>query len=214
MSIDLDITGLRENYRKGELNESGAAQDALLQFRLWFQEAVKSKVPEPNAMQLATVDESGRPHIRTVLLKEIQDSDFIFFTNYDSAKGRHIASNPHVALQFVWLELERQIRISGLAEKISPADSDAYFEARPEASKLGAWASPQSRPITKLDLLRRDTEYKEKFGDRQIPRPQNWGGYRVIPSSLEFWQGRPSRLHDRLLYTIENNEWKITRLAP
>ena len=191
-------------------------QDAIKQFETWWLQAVESKIDEPNAMTLATSSIEGKPSARTVLLKGINSRGFLFFTNYFSRKGKEIEENPFVALLFFWKELERQVRIEGKIEKISEAESDAYFQQRPLESRIGAWSSPQSQVIENREVLQKNVEkYEAIFSDENILRPDFWGGYIVIPERIEFWQGRPGRLHDRLVYIYdENNLWKIERLAP
>jgi len=198
------------------LDEKAAGSDPILFFRKWFTEAEASRITEINAMTLATVDAHNMPHARIVLLKGLDELGFVFFTNYDSAKGHEINANPHVALVFFWKELERQVRIEGHVEKIADAESDIYFQSRPVGSKLGAWASPQSKKIADRNILDLNySKYKEEFSDLYIPRPEHWGGYRVMPGHIEFWQGRPSRMHDRILFSKkETGNWERHRLAP
>lgn len=211
-----DLSKLREEYLKGELLENNINKDPFQQFGLWIQEAIDSHVSEPNAMSVATSTPDGKPSIRVVLLKELNQQGFVFFTNYDSRKGAEIAANPNAAIVFDWHQIERQVRIEGVITKISEEDSDTYFNSRPRGSKIGAWVSPQSQVINgreQLDKLQQQTE--QRFEGQDIPRPTHWGGYILIPTSIEFWQGRPSRLHDRILYSKKsNNEWDIERLAP
>jgi pyridoxamine 5'-phosphate oxidase len=209
-----DIARLRKDYMKGALDDEHADPDPIRQFTRWWDEATRSQLAEANAMTLATADREGRPSARAVLLKGYDANGFVFFTNYDSRKGRELADNPRAALLFFWSELERQVRVEGTVEQVAPVESDEYYRSRPLASRIGAWASPQSEPIpSKTWLLARAAEMGLKHGLNPA-RPPNWGGYRVRPAVLEFWQGRPSRLHDRLLYALEDGAWKRTRLAP
>jgi len=209
-----DIARLRIDYKKGALDEEHADADPIRQFARWWDEAVRSELPEVNAMVLATADANGRPSARAVLLKGFDASGFVFYTNYESRKGRELADNPAAALLFFWAELERQVRIEGRAERVTAEESDAYYRSRPLASRIGAWASPQSEPIPgKAWLLARAAEMGLKHGVSPA-RPPHWGGYRLRPTLLEFWQGRPSRLHDRLSYSLEDGIWKRARLAP
>lgn len=208
------IADIRTDYKRGELDESHAAADPIDQFARWWDEALKSEITEVNAMTLATADASGRPGARTVLLKDFDARGFVFYTNYDSRKGRELADNSRACLLFFWKELERQVRIDGLVEKVSTEDSDAYYASRPLASRIGAWASPQSQPISgKAWLVAKAAEMGLKHG-LHPSRPPHWGGYRVLPEAIEFWQGRPSRLHDRLLYDKRDGQWQRQRLAP
>jgi pyridoxamine 5'-phosphate oxidase len=209
-----NIADIRKDYQLAELNELMTGDDPIAFFHKWFAEAEISKADEINAMTLATVDKTGRPHARIVLLKGADEQGFTFFTNYNSAKGGQLDANPHVAIVFFWKELERQVRIEGQIEKLPGADSDAYFNSRPEASRLGAWASPQSTVINSRDVLDEHfAKYKQEFGSN-IPRPSHWGGYRVRPELIEFWQGRSSRMHDRILFEKKQDNWKKSRLAP
>ncbi|MBY4948834.1 pyridoxamine 5'-phosphate oxidase [Cupriavidus respiraculi] len=209
------LADLRRSYVLGSLNEADVAADPITQFERWFDEALNAKLPEPNAMTLATVDAAGQPSARIVLLKGIDARGFTFFTNYESRKGADIAANPRAALLFHWVQLERQARIEGVVEKVSDAESDAYYASRPLGSRLGAWASEQSREVANRAVLeQREAEFREKFGEAP-PRPAHWGGYRVVPTWIEFWQGRPSRLHDRIGYRREaDGNWRIVRLSP
>ena len=210
-----DLAALRTDYSLKTLDEAQVGRDPLQQFGLWMVEAIHAKVPEPTAMHLATVDASGRPSGRIVLLKGVDPRGFVFFTNYDSRKGRDLAARPVAALTFMWKELERQVRIEGTVEKVSAAESDAYYETRPLGSRIGAWASPQSSVIENRAWLEaRWAELAAQYGE-QPTRPEHWGGYRVTPQRMEFWQGRLSRLHDRIEFTRdEGRGWKIARLAP
>lgn len=211
-----NISHLRKEYRNATLSENEVFQDPIQQFALWFDNAMESKVPEPNAMTLATADKKGRPSARIVLLKGYDAEGFVFFTNYESHKGQELKDNPHAALVFFWHDLERQVRIQGKVKKIKTAESELYYQSRPKESRLGAWASPQSQKIEDRQILE-DTmeELSKTFKESDPPRPDFWGGFRVIPSAIEFWQGRPGRLHDRILYEKSSKGiWKISRLAP
>lgn len=212
----MKLAELRQHYALESLSETDVRPDPVAQFAFWFEEAIASQMLEPNAMTLATASPDGRPSARTVLLKDYGNQGFTFFTNYESQKGVELAANPRAALLFTWLELQRQIRIEGRVEKIEAETSLAYFQSRPRESQIGAWASPQSQVIQSREaLIKREDEVQVKFsGLDKLPLPPNWGGYRVIPEVFEFWQGRLSRLHDRILYTREGEGWKIERLAP
>jgi len=210
-----NIADLRKSYERAALNETESLADPRLQFEQWFQQAIDSEIPEPNAMTLATVSSDLRPSTRVVLIKGVDERGIVWYTNYNSRKGQELAGNPFAALQFHWVELERVVRIEGQVEKISDAESDAYFHSRPLDSRIGAWASPQSEPISGRDVL---VTAAAKYGAQFLlnpPRPPHWGGYRLRPTSWEFWQGRKSRLHDRLRYTIDSDQqWRRERLAP
>ena len=208
------IAQLRKNYTFGQLSETEVPPNPLSLFQLWFDQAVKAQCPEPNSMTLATADAAGNPSARIVLLKGADDAGFTFFTNYESQKGKELAARPHAALLFHWHELERQVRIKGVVERVSPAESDEYFHSRPAASRIGAWASPQSAEIPNREFLEvAEKRFAADFGDKP-PRPEHWGGYRLHPTEIEFWQGRPSRLHDRIHYQLDVAKWRIARLAP
>jgi len=210
-----DPSQLRVDYKRAALSERDAASDPFELFTRWFDEAIAAAIPEPNAMTLATVDAAGRPAARVVLMKGIDARGVVFHTNYDSRKGRDLAGNPRAALLFFWVGLERQVRIDGTAERVSAADSDAYFAARPRGSQISAWASPQSEPVTDRTWLEaRFAECEARFASGAVPRPPNWGGVRVVPDRFEFWQGRASRLHDRLVWFLQGDRWTIGRLAP
>jgi pyridoxamine 5'-phosphate oxidase len=210
------IADIRKDYKLRSLSENDAAANAIGQFNKWWQEAVNSEIDEVNAMTLATASADGIPAARIVLLKGYDERGFVFFTNYESFKGMQLAENPRACLVFFWKELERQVRITGLVEKVSEEESDIYFNSRPEGSRIGAWASPQSQVIESREWLeKREKTYAKDFSGKPLQRPAHWGGYRVKPVTIEFWQGRPSRLHDRLQYTLQGeNTWKIERLAP
>jgi pyridoxamine 5'-phosphate oxidase len=210
----VSIADLRRDYTQAGLTEADAGDDPLALFRRWFDTALAAKLPEPNAMALATVSAEGRPSNRIVLLKGI-DHGLTFFTNYLSRKARELHGNPHAAVVFLWDELERQVRIEGSVEKVTPRESDDYFHSRPLGSRLGAWASEQSEVIAGREVLeRQQAELLAKHPDGAVPRPPHWGGFRLLPEAFEFWQGRPSRLHDRIRFQMRGGEWRRERLSP
>lgn len=213
--MEHSIADIRKDYKLKSLVEEDVLENPIEQFTVWWTEAIDSKIEEVNAMTLATATLNGVPSARIVLLKGISNEGFIFFTNYLSHKGKEIADNPKASLVFFWKELERQVRINGTVELVSEADSQAYFVTRPATSKISAWASPQSNVIPGRSILEENVaKFNSQFKNENIPKPPNWGGYIVKPLKVEFWQGRRSRLHDRILYTKENENWKIERLAP
>lgn len=212
----INLADIRQEYVKGGLRENELSIDPLLLFNRWMQEAIDGKVNEPTAVMVGTVSPEGHPSTRTVLLKGIDDGKFIFYTNYESRKGSQLAQNPHIALSFVWHELERQIHIEGIATKVSPEKSDEYFRKRPYKSQIGARISPQSHPIAnRMQLIRAFVKEATHWIGKEVKRPDNWGGYAVTPTRIEFWQGRPNRLHDRFLYALQSNgQWVKCRLSP
>ena len=210
----MKIADIRKSYERAELNEHASHADPMLQFDQWLHEAIKSEIPEPNAMTVATVGSDLRPSTRVVLIKGYDARGIVWYTNYDSRKGRELAGNPFAALQFHWVELERVVRIEGRVERVSAEESDEYFHSRPLDSRIGAWASPQSQVIPSRTLL---VTNAAKFGAQFLlnpPRPPHWGGFRLVPDCWEFWQGRKSRLHDRLRYQQQTDGWRRERLAP
>lgn len=212
--ISTHIADLRKSYERAELNETASHADPLQQFDQWLQEAIKAEIAEPNAMTVATVGSNMRPSTRVVLIKGYDERGIVWYTNYDSRKGKELAGNPFAALQFHWVDLERVVRIEGHVERVSAQESDAYFNSRPLDSRIGAWASPQSQVISGRSVL---VTNAAKYGAQFLlnpPRPPHWGGFRLVPDRWEFWQGRKSRLHDRLRYELRNNEWVRERLAP
>ncbi|SDS64088.1 Pyridoxamine 5'-phosphate oxidase [Halopseudomonas litoralis] len=213
--MKLSIADMRRNYTRDGLLESQAADDPIAQFGTWFSQAVDVEPNEPNAMMLATVDADGQPHLRTLLLKGFDERGFVFFTNYQSAKGEQLLAHPRAAITFWWHDLERQVRIEGSVEQVSGEESDSYYHSRPLGSRLGAWTSPQSQVISGRDVLeQRLAAVEATYADTPPPRPPHWGGFRLVPQMVEFWQGRPSRLHDRLRYCLEGGNWRRERLAP
>ncbi len=207
---------LRENYSKGELLETMIDKNPIVQFQQWFDEAVKEKIPEPNAFILSTAMVDFKPSARVMLLKGVENNSFVFFTNYESRKGKELTWNPYAAMVFLWLPMQRQIRIEGRVEKISTEESQNYFRSRPRESQLGAWCSAQSSVLkNRSELDNKYADLEKKYEGKEIPKPPYWGGFKVIPSSIELWQGRASRLHDRLRYTFMNEgDWKLERLSP
>jgi pyridoxamine 5'-phosphate oxidase len=214
--MDTSVADLRKDYTLQGLSEADAEPNPFKQFQIWFDQALAAQLPEPNAMTLATATPDGKPSARMVLLKNFDQRSFVFYTNYKSHKGQELADNPQAALVFWWAELERQVRIEGRVEKVSDHESDEYFHSRPLNSRLGAWVSEQSQVIKSREVLElRLQELKTEYENQDVPRPPHWGGFRVIPTIIEFWQGRPSRLHDRLNYCrLDDGSWYIERLSP
>jgi pyridoxamine 5'-phosphate oxidase len=213
--VSKDLADLRSEYRNSPLRRTDLDSDPIVQFDRWFQDALRAAVAEPNAMSIATVDAAGQPSSRTVLLKRYDSRGFVFYTNMGSRKAREIEGNPRVALLFFWPELHRQVKVRGTAARTSAAETLGYFMRRPRASQLGAWVSNQSQPVSSRALLEQKfAEMRQKFAAGEVPLPSFWGGFRVTPHAIEFWQGQESRLHDRFLYTRRNGGWRIERLAP
>lgn len=209
------LQNLRQDYRTAQLNESDASKNPIKQFEKWFGDALNAQLYEPNVMTLATADKNGRPSARIVLLKGFDENGFNFYTNYLSQKGKELKKNPYACLVFFWPELERQVRIEGKVEKLDKENSEKYFHSRPQGSQIGAIVSPQSQVIANREILEtKAAELTALYQDKTIPKPAHWGGYVVKPTAIEFWQGRPSRLHDRLKYELVNGKWLINRLAP
>ena len=210
----MSIADLRKEYSHASLAESDVDPNPIAQFSRWFDEAIRAQVPEANAMGVATVAPNGRPSSRILLIKEFDERGFTWYTNYESRKGRELQQNPYAALLFHWIALERQVRLEGKVERVTAAESDEYFNSRPMRSRRGAIASEQSKPIADRETLEAQyAQVKQQYGDLP-PRPTQWGGYRLVPDSIEFWQGRPSRLHDRILYTLVDGRWQLQRLQP
>lgn len=211
----MDIASIRKDYQFQSLDINDASPSPFDQFEKWWKEAVSSSIEEVNAMTLATINQEGKPSARIVLLKGFDEKGFVFFTNYQSNKGKALTAHPFASLVFFWKELERQVRIDGTCVRVSEEESDIYFQSRPLGSRLGAWASPQSEVISNRSVIEQELEaVATRYAEGNVPRPSHWGGYRVIPETVEFWQGRPSRLHDRLRYSKASGNWKIERLAP
>ena len=218
MAPTLNLADIRKSYTQQELSEDNIRSNPWAQFEAWLQEALNAQAAEPTAMVLSTVSSEGKPSARVVLLKGLEQEQFIFFTNYNSRKGSQLGEKPYAALTFFWPELERQVRIEGQVQQVSTAVSDAYFQSRPRGSQIGAWVSPQSKVVeNRLALEKVTEEFRQKFGEETpIPRPPHWGGYGLVPVYIEFWQGRPNRLHDRLVFSREtvSDNWQLSRLAP
>lgn len=212
----MDLQSIRREYLSGSLTREQLQSDPVAQFGLWLDQAIKMEQPDPTAMVLATVGADGQPGQRVVLLKGFDEHGFVFFTNYDSRKSRDIAANAQVSLHFPWYPIERQVLVCGVADKVSDEESTAYFQSRPRESQLGAWASPQSRPLaSRSEMMQQFETIRDKYADQVIPRPAFWGGFRVRPARMEFWQGGANRLHDRFQYTRQSDgHWQVDRLAP
>lgn len=209
------VAHLREDYDKDTLDIKDLNPNPIVQFEYWFDEAIGANVPEAHAFMVSTVNAAGKPSARIVLLRNADERGFTFFTNYNSRKGHDIEANPHASASFFWQQLQRQVRVEGIIEKVEAADSDAYFASRPRESQIGAIASEQSEPLESREALeQRVADLTQQYEGQTIPRPEHWGGYRIKPTAIEFWQGRPSRLHDRFLYTLEGEKWGIVRLNP
>lgn len=215
MSKTKSIADIRKDYSSKSLSKNEVDKDPIDQFTKWFNEAINGKIDEVNAMTLSTASAQGKPSARIVLLKGVENNGFVFFTNYTSEKGQQLNENPFGALTFFWKELERQVRVEGKVQKISAEDSTSYFNSRPYKSRVGAWVSDQSKPLTsRVELMKKFTWQATKFVGQDVPKPDFWGGYILIPNRVEFWQGRPSRLHDRINYTLKEEVWHIERLSP
>ena len=214
--MKIDIRNIRREYSRGGLTRKILSDNPLIQFQIWLEEAIQAKVNEPTAVIVGTVSADGKPSTRCVLLKELRDEKFVFYTNYESRKGKQLANSLYISLTFLWHELERQVHIEGIATKVPSEVSDEYFKTRPYKSRIGARISPQSQPITgRMEIMQAFIRESIRFAGHEVKRPDNWGGYSVSPTRIEFWQGRESRLHDRFLYTLQSDQsWKIERLAP
>lgn len=211
---EMDIEHMRTSYERTELHEEQICPDPIEQLRRWLEDAVKADIPEPNAMSVCT-SANGRPSSRIVLLRRLDAAGLVFYTSYFSRKGREIEENPSVAVLFYWPQLERQVRVEGTVQRIAEDESDAYFASRPRGHQLGAWASEQSEPVENRELLdQRMRDYEERFAGEEVPRPHSWGGYAIVPDRVEFWQGRPNRMHDRLEYVRSHGAWSVRRLQP
>lgn len=209
------IRHLRQDYAHATLEEGEIESSPFIQFKKWFEAALEAELPEPHAMTLSTVDTNGRPSSRIVLLRNMDENGFVFFSNYLSRKGRESKSNPFAAMNFFWQAIERQVRIEGQLQKLNEAESDAYFASRPRESQIGAWASMQSQEISGRSALEEQVRrFQQEFQGKSVPRPPHWGGFCLVPDYFEFWQGRPSRLHDRISFRLEQGQWKISRLNP